>query len=61
MNSNVILGGTAANAAEARKAVDLATAFVNGSLNSAKNNDPTAPNYKKTVAKAPRSTLSSLE
>jgi pilus assembly protein CpaC len=31
VNSNVILGGTAANAAEARKAVDLATAFVNGS------------------------------
>lgn len=30
VNSNVILGGTAANAAEARKAVDLATAFVNG-------------------------------
>jgi pilus assembly protein CpaC len=31
VNSNVILAGTAANAAEARKAVDLATAFVNGS------------------------------
>ena len=31
VNSNVILAGTAANAAEARKAVDLAAAFVNGS------------------------------
>jgi pilus assembly protein CpaC len=31
VNSNVILSGTAANAAEARKAVDLAGAFVNGS------------------------------
>ena len=31
VNSNVILSGTAANAAEARRAVDLAAAFVNGS------------------------------
>ena len=31
VNSNVILSGTAANAAEARRAVDLATAFVGGS------------------------------
>jgi pilus assembly protein CpaC len=31
VNSNVILSGTAANAAEAKRAVDLATAFVGGS------------------------------
>ncbi len=31
VNSNVILSGTAANAAEARRAVELATAFVGGS------------------------------
>lgn len=31
VNSNVILSGTAANGAEARRAVDLATAFVGGS------------------------------
>jgi pilus assembly protein CpaC len=31
VNSNVILSGTAANAAEARRAVDLATAFLGGS------------------------------
>ena len=32
VNSNVILSGTAANGAEARRAVDLATAFVGGSV-----------------------------
>ena len=35
VNSNVILAGTAANAAEARKAVDLAAAFVSGSSGAA--------------------------
>ena len=35
VNSNVILSGTAANAAEARRAVDLATAFVGGSSGAA--------------------------
>ena len=33
------------------------TAFVNGSINSAKNNDPANANYKKTIAKAPKSTF----
>lgn len=33
------------------------TAFVNGSINEAKNNDPTHANFKKTIAKAPESTF----